>query len=107
MKKINRHIGVYGTAWDKDKILLVKKTRDPYIGRFDLPGGKIDRNESLVGTLEREFIEETGHHVTIKKHLTTKDFFIDSIKLQGMEHHIALMYEVVLKDKLNSDRKNI
>jgi ADP-ribose pyrophosphatase YjhB (NUDIX family) len=61
MEKIE-HFGVYGLVFNTDnsKILLVKKTRGPYTGLFDLPGGTPEAGESLIQTLYREFLEEVG-----------------------------------------------
>ncbi len=40
IKMVNTtHLGVYGIVIKEDKILLVKKSRGAYIGKYDLPGG--------------------------------------------------------------------
>jgi chloramphenicol 3-O phosphotransferase len=52
--------GVYGVAKKNGKILLVTKDKGPYLGRLDLPGGKIEFGEGIEEALHREFIEEVG-----------------------------------------------
>ena len=53
MKKMN-HFGVYGVCIREGRILCIRKTRGPYRGRYDLPGGTPEERESLVETLKRE-----------------------------------------------------
>src|SRR5690349_13813850 len=56
------HFGVYGVilSEDKSQILVVKKTRGPYTGWYDLPGGAMNEGETEEETLQREIMEETG-----------------------------------------------
>ncbi len=53
-------IGIYGVAKKDGKLLLVTKDKGPYVGRLDLPGGKIEFGEGIKEALHREFIEEVG-----------------------------------------------
>lgn len=55
-----RHFGVYGLWTHAGKLVLVRKTRGPYTGLLDLPGGTPERGESRHETLRRELREETG-----------------------------------------------
>ncbi len=57
------HIGVYGIVADRGRILLVKKQRGPYTGKWDLPGGGVEMGEDSIETLEREMEEECGYQV--------------------------------------------
>jgi 8-oxo-dGTP diphosphatase len=41
-------------------VLLIERGRDPYEGKWALPGGFIDMNESLETACKRELEEETG-----------------------------------------------
>lgn len=56
----HRHLGVYGIGVRSGKMLLIRKKRDPYAGRYDLPGGTVEPDETLAEALRREFREETG-----------------------------------------------
>lgn len=59
------HFGVYAQIRDGDRILLVHKTRGPYTGLLDLPGGTPEPGESWPQTLERELHEELGLVLTV------------------------------------------
>lgn len=54
------HLGVYAVITNaKNQILLIKKSRGPYKGMLDLPGGGPEFHETFEQTLEREVMEET------------------------------------------------
>ncbi|MFC1644518.1 NUDIX domain-containing protein [Patescibacteria group bacterium] len=57
-KKI--HLGVYCLVRRDDELLVIKKGRGPYIGKYDLPGGRLEFGESIEDGLRRELQEETG-----------------------------------------------
>ncbi len=99
MKKTKKtHIGVYGMLKDNGKVLLVKKTRGPYVGCYDLPGGGIKWGEDVLQALSRELFEEVGLC------LSKENFFIwDSVcslvnyredKKNIELFHIGLIYMV-------------
>ena len=90
-EKIKTHFGVYGICLQNSNILCIMKNRGPYKGRFDLPGGSQEYNESLVETLCREVMEETGQEVNNEKSLVTLDFFVE-VKNNFIVHHIAVLF---------------
>ncbi len=68
---INRiHHGVYGIIRDRDSIVLVHKSRGPFTGKLDLPGGRPEAGENSEQTLIREVQEETGIQVEHATYLT-------------------------------------
>lgn len=42
------------------RLLLVERGRDPYKGRFALPGGFVEYGETVESAVVRELLEETG-----------------------------------------------
>lgn len=107
MEKKNKiYIGVYGIYIKEGNILVIKKSRGPYLGKYDLPGGGLNFDETEEQCLEREIDEETGAKVLSKKFLcfnecqcrynengVNKDF-----------HHLAL-YFIVDLDASNIKRE--
>jgi ADP-ribose pyrophosphatase YjhB (NUDIX family) len=51
---------------DKGAILLVKRDREPAKGQWSLPGGRVERGESLREAVVREVREETGIDVDVE-----------------------------------------
>lgn len=95
--KWHRHFGVYGICQrdTASQILLVKKARGPYSGRYDLPGGSIQSKESLRDALCREFLEETNLQVVHATNLGAYDFLVKVLhKDTNYTHHVALLYQV-------------
>lgn len=101
--KINNkfHLGVYGIILKNHSILLVKKSRGPYSGKLDLPGGKPEHGESILQTLKREILEETGvkaHTSTLfDNYSTVAEQFIDK-NIQEKTHHLGMIYLIVSYD---------
>lgn len=44
----------------KDKFLLIKRVKEPYLGMWCLPGGKIEYGETIEEAIIREIKEESG-----------------------------------------------
>lgn len=57
MKKLNV-ILVYNK--EENKILMCKREKEPYKGKFNLVGGKLEENETEMEAAYRELKEETG-----------------------------------------------
>mgnify|MGYP000361957176 CR=1 FL=1 len=47
-------------CWRGDEVLLIKRGREPRRGEWSIPGGKVDRGETLHDACVRELFEETG-----------------------------------------------
>jgi 8-oxo-dGTP diphosphatase len=47
-------------ALSEGRILLVRRGKAPYEGRWTLPGGTLDFGEGIAEGLRREVLEETG-----------------------------------------------
>ena len=98
MKKLNV-IMVYNN--EENKILMCKREKEPYKGKFNLVGGKVEKNENELHAAYRELQEETG--------ITDKDITLTHImnfqyKMQDMELEVyagKLNKNVDLIEELN------
>lgn len=95
------HLGVYGVLIYEDRILLIRKARGPYLGKWDLPGGAVEFGEEPEQTLKREFLEETGLsgiHGTMKTAVSCTIVYEHTEGELEEMHHIGLIYEVDIDD---------
>ncbi|MGF1578171.1 MAG: NUDIX domain-containing protein [Gemmataceae bacterium] len=51
---------VIATQENPRRFLLIKRKNEPYAGKWALPGGFVDMEESLDDAARRELMEETG-----------------------------------------------
>ena len=56
-------VGVGAVVVHQDRVLLVRRGREPLKGHWTLPGGVLEVGESLVEGVAREVMEETGLQV--------------------------------------------
>ena len=53
-------IVLFCRAGSEVEVLLIKRAREPFKGRWAFPGGFVDKDESLEHAASRELLEETG-----------------------------------------------
>lgn len=95
--KQESHLGVYAMIIHQNRIALILKSRGPYTGMWDLPGGKIEFGESPVQALTREVREEVDLHILTATLVDTLSICVsyetengESIEL----HHLGVVYKV-------------
>ncbi|HUW21887.1 MAG TPA: NUDIX domain-containing protein [Candidatus Bathyarchaeia archaeon] len=89
LKNFKFRVSVYGILSKGDKVLM---QRHPLLKKYGLPGGGIDLGESISSALLREFKEETGLIIKLRKLLdVTEDFFTYE---DEDFHSILIFYEV-------------
>ena len=97
MKKFNV-IMVYNK--DNDKILMCKREKEPYKGKFNLVGGKVEKDEEELHAAYRELQEETGitNNDIILKHIMNFQYEISNIELEvyagKLNKNVKLVEEV-------------
>ena len=93
---------VAGVIVKKDKILLVKRNREPFKGSWMFPAGFVDFGEHPKEALVREIKEETGLRVM-------KSEFIDIFQAQDDYRnpgHFVFFYKVkVTGSKITTDKE--
>ena len=92
MKKLNVII-VFNK--ENDKILMCKRTKEPYKGKLNLVGGKVEKDEDELYAAYRELEEETG--------ITKNDIILTN--LMNFEYKMSDMELEVYVGKLNKKVK--
>jgi len=72
-------------------ILLTKRAIPPYLGKWVMPGGKIDLGEPITAALKREVMEEVGLDVHVEGLI---DIFEIIPSNEHSEHYVILYYLV-------------
>lgn len=97
--KQHKHIGVYALAIKDDFVLLIKKARGPYTGKWDLPGGSLEFGEKPLEGLSREVQEETGLSVQKSDLLNVLSHTVAYELADGEKeemHHLGIIYNALL-----------
>jgi mutator protein MutT len=66
-------VGVGGVVIHEGRVLLIRRGKEPLLGRWVVPGGTVELGESLEQALVREMSEETGLEVEPLELLTVFD----------------------------------
>lgn len=80
----------------RDQVLLIKRGQQPGLGQWALPGGFIDRHETLATSCLRELVEETGIVLTAQA-IRDHRVFDDPLRSQR-GRTITHAYRFVLDD---------
>lgn len=65
-------------------VLLIQRARPPSVGRWTLPGGRVQRGESLEAALRREVMEETSIAITVGA-------LVEVIEIVDAQFHYVIM----------------
>jgi ADP-ribose pyrophosphatase YjhB (NUDIX family) len=77
-------VAVGAVIIDGDRLLLVRRGRGPAVGRWSVPGGRVEPGETLAEAVEREVAEETALEVSCGP-------FIGWVERIGGRHHFLIM----------------
>jgi 8-oxo-dGTP diphosphatase len=84
-------IGVGGVLIHDGRVLLIRRGKEPLLGRWVVPGGTVEVGETLETALVREMEEETGIRVKPSDLLTV----FDRIQREGnrvLYHYVIVDY---------------
>lgn len=78
---------------DNGKILLCKNKKK---SSWYFPGGHVELNEKIEDALQRELIEETGHHLRDSTFISfSENFFSDA---EGNHHEILFLFKASIEN---------
>lgn len=62
-----RHVTCVGALVhdDEGRLLVVRRAQEPGLGRWSVPGGRVEPGEDDTAAVRREVLEETGLHVLV------------------------------------------
>lgn len=98
MKKLNV-ILVFNK--DENKILMCKRAKEPYKGKYNLVGGKVEKDEKELDAAYRELQEETGitgEDITLT-HIMNFQYMLSDMELEVYAG--KLNRDVVLTEEIN------
>lgn len=83
----------------KDKVLVLRRRPEEFMGgMFELPSGKVEPGETLIGALKREVKEETGLEIkTVQAYLGSFDYQSGSGKPTRQFNYSAKIFPGKLK----------
>jgi 8-oxo-dGTP diphosphatase len=83
-------LGIGGVVISQGRALLIRRGRDPLAGRWSIPGGLLQKGETLDAGVRRELLEETGINVRVVAFL---DVFerIDFDRDGKIEYHFVVL----------------
>lgn len=83
-------VGVGAIIFRDNNVLLVRRGKEPALGKWTIPGGLVELGESLEDAVKREVMEEVGLTVDVKDLVVVLDRVFPDSEGQ-IEYHYVLL----------------
>lgn len=70
---------------NENKLLTIRRGKEPFKGMYGLPGGQVELNETKEDALKRELIEETNSEIKVGKYLAAIEDLNNIVHLYSAE----------------------
>ncbi len=85
-------IGVGAIVFEEDRVLLIRRGKDPEKGKWSIPGGAVHLGETLVRAVCREVEEETGLEVEAERLVEVFERIIPDEQDRVLYHYVLIDY---------------
>lgn len=85
-------IGVSACVWRDGKVLLVERGKEPWKGKWSLPGGGLEFGETVRAAAARELAEETGVTADLVKLVDIDDAILRDVAGRAIAHYAIICF---------------
>jgi len=93
----NPLVGVGAVVFKDNYILLIKRGKPPYYGMWSLPGGKVNKGETLKHAVRREIKEECSINIKVEDLIKIFELIDRDKKNKVRYHYIIFDFKALYK----------
>jgi mutator protein MutT len=84
-------LGVGAVIVESDKVVLIRRGREPLLGQWSIPGGVVEAGETLRAAVIREAREETGLEIEVGKLLEVFESIVPDAEAGKSQYHYVVI----------------